>query len=110
MILEKITLEYISDRDLYQSYMPFMKNGGLFIRTTEHFELATEVTLMVTLPDSLEASEIKGKVSWITPIGAQNGTPAGIGVSFIEDPDNIRNQIDKSIGRLLNSSEPTLSM
>tara|TARA_R110000787_G_scaffold11010_5_gene36922 strand:- start:305 stop:637 length:333 start_codon:yes stop_codon:yes gene_type:complete len=110
MILENITLEFISDRDLYQSYMPFMKNGGLFIRTTEHFELLTDVKLIVTLPDSLESSEIKGKVSWITPIGAQNGTPAGIGVCFIEDPDNIRNQIDKSIGRLLNSPDPTLSM
>ncbi len=110
MILENITLEFISDRDLYQSYMPFMKNGGLFIRTTEHFELGADVNLFVTLPDSLEPSEISGKVSWITPIGAQNGTPAGIGVSFVEDPDHIRNQIDKSIGRLLNSSDPTLSM
>jgi len=108
--LENITLEFISDRDLYQSYMPFMKNGGLFVRTTEQFELGTDIQLSVTLPDSLESSELKGKVSWITPIGAQNGTPAGIGVSFVDDPDNIRNQIDKSIGRLLNSAEPTLSM
>ncbi|MFT5813280.1 MAG: type IV pilus assembly protein PilZ [Psychroserpens sp.] len=110
MILENITLEFISDRHLYQSYMPFMKNGGLFVHTTEHFELSTDVNLIVTLPDSLAPSHIKGKVSWITPIGAQNGTPAGIGVSFVEDADHIRNQIDKLIGRLLNSSEPTLSM
>lgn len=108
--MENITLEFISDRDLYQSYMPFMKNGGLFVRTTEQFELGTDINLSVTLPDSLEASQIKGKVAWITPIGAQNGTPAGIGVCFVEDLDNIRNQIDKSIGRLLNSAEPTLSM
>ncbi|TWX73958.1 PilZ domain-containing protein [Colwellia sp. C1TZA3] len=110
MILENITLNFMSDGDLYQSYMPFIKNGGLFIRTTEHYELATDVNLLVTLPDSLEPSKIKGKVSWITPIGAQNGTPAGIGVSFVEDPDNVRSQIDKSIGHLLSSSEPTLSM
>jgi type IV pilus assembly protein PilZ len=110
MILKNITLDFMSDRDLYHSYMPFMKNGGLFVRTTEHYELATDVNLLVTLPDSLEPSEIKGKVSWITPIGAQNGTPAGIGVSFVEDPDNMRSQIDKSIAHLLSSSEPTLSM
>lgn len=108
--MENITLEFISDRDLYQSYMPFMTNGGLFVRTSEAFELGADVKLIVTLPDSLESSEIIGKVSWVTPIGAQNGTPAGIGVSFVEDTDNVRNQIDKSIGRLLNSAEPTLSM
>ena len=108
--MENITLEFISDRDLYQSYMPFMKHGGLFIRTTEHFELATDINLIVTLPDSLEPSEIKGKVSWITPIGAQNGTPPGVGINFVKDPDKVRYQIEQIIARQLNSSEPTLTM
>ncbi|MGB1261393.1 MAG: PilZ domain-containing protein [Cognaticolwellia sp.] len=108
--MENIVLEFFSDRDLYQAYMPFMKSGGLFIRTTMPFELAADVNLIITLPDSLTTSEVKGNVSWITPVGAQNGTPAGIGVSFSEDPDNIRHQIDKAIGRFINSSEPTLSM
>lgn len=108
--MENLYLEFVSERDLYQSYMPFLKQGGLFIRTAEHFDLGTEVLLQVVLPDSLETSEIKGKICWLTPVGAQNGTPPGIGVNFVEDPDNIRNQIEKAIGRFLNSSEPTLSM
>ena len=108
--MENLYLEFVSDKDLYQSYMPFLKQGGLFVRTAEYFELGTEVMLQVVLPDSLETSEVKGTVCWLTPVGAQNGTPAGIGINFIEDPDNVRNQIEKAIGRLLNSSEPTLSM
>lgn len=108
--MESLYLEFVSDKDLYHSYMPFVKNGGLFVRTTEQFELGTEIDLEVVLPDSLESSLIKGVVCWLTPLGAQNGTPAGIGISFQEDPENIRNQIEKSIGRFLNSSEPTLTM
>lgn len=108
--MESLFLEFVTDKDLYQSYMPFVKNGGLFVRTTEHFELGDEIALTVVLPDSLEPSEIKGKVCWLTPLGAQNGTPAGIGISFLEDPENMRNQIEKSIGRLLNSSDSTLTM
>lgn len=108
--MESLYLEFVSEKDLYQSYMPFVKNGGLFVRTTEPFELGTEIELEVTLPDSLEPSTIKGVVCWLTPLGAQNGTPAGIGISFVDDPENIRNQIEKSIGRFLNSSEPTLTM
>ena len=108
--MQNMTLEFVSDRDLYQSYMPFMKNGGLFIRTTDAIELGTDVKLIVILPDAIDSSEIIGKVSWVTPVGVQNGTPAGIGVNFIEDPDHIRNRIDKAIGRLLSSSEATLSM
>lgn len=109
-MMENLYVEFVNDKDLYQSYMPFVKNGGVFIRTTEHFDLDTDIQLQILLPDSLEASEIIGKVCWLTPIGVQNGTPAGIGISFIEDPDNIRNQIEKAIGRLLNSSDATLTM
>ncbi|AOW78476.1 pilus assembly protein PilZ [Colwellia sp. PAMC 20917] len=108
--MKQFSLEFLSDRELYQYYMPFVKNGGLFVRSTEQFNLGDEVTLEVTLPDSLEPSSVVGKVCWLTPTGAQNGTPAGIGVSFEEDNDNVRNQIEKLIGRLLSSSEPTLSM
>lgn len=108
--MHEFRVEFLSDRELYQYYMPFVKSGGLFVRTPEKFDLGDEIKLEVTLPDALEASIVIGKVCWLTPIGAQNGTPAGVGVKFEEDEDHVRNQIEKLIGRLLNSSEPTLSM
>jgi len=108
--MEQLYLEFVTDRDLYQSYMPFVKTGGLFVRTTEQFELGTDIELQVLLPDSLEPSTVIGKVCWLTPLGAQNGTPAGIGIAFEEDPENTRSQIEKAIGRLLNSSDTTLTM
>ena len=105
-----INVEFQSEHDLFVSYMPFLKEGGFFIRTAEPFELGAEVELNVLLPDSLEPSFLKGEVCWLTPTGAQNGTPAGIGVSFTDDPDKIRNQIEQAIARQLSSSEPTLTM
>lgn len=105
-----INIEFQSEHDLYVSYMPFLKEGGLFIRTVEPYDLGSEIELNVLLPDSLEPSMIKGSVCWITPIGAQNGTPAGIGVSFIDDPDKMRHQIEQVIARQLSSSDPTLTM
>ena len=105
-----INIEFPSEHELYVSYMPFLKNGGLFIRTAEPYELGAAVELNILLPDSLEPSLVKGEVCWLTPTGAQNGTPAGIGVSFIDDPDKMRHQIEQSIARQLSSSEPTLTM
>ncbi len=90
--------------------MPFLKSGGLFVRTPELFELGDEVELEVQLPDSLESSIVKGAVCWLTPIGAQNGTPPGVGVSFSEDKENVKAQVEKSIARFLSSSDPTLTM
>jgi len=108
--LEILYLEFVSEKELYQSFMPFLKDGGLFYKTAEQHELGDDVVLEISLPDSLENSEVKGKICWLTPIGAQNGTPPGIGISFIDDPDNVKSQIEKAIGRFLNSSEPTLTM
>lgn len=108
--MKKLYIEFSSDRELYLSYMPFLKEGGLFVRTSEMIELGTEVNLEVLLPDSLEQSQVKGVVCWLTPLGAQNGTPPGVGVTFTDDPEKIRYQIEKSIARHLNSSDPTLTM
>ncbi|MCJ8321469.1 MAG: PilZ domain-containing protein [Colwellia sp.] len=108
--MKKLYIEFSTDRELYLSYMPFLKEGGLFIRSSQTIELGTEVELEVLLPDSLEQSLVKGVVCWLTPVGAQNGTPPGIGISFVDDPDKIRYQIEKAIARHLNSSDPTLTM
>jgi len=108
--MESIYLEYENDMDLYESYMPFFTQGGLFFRTDELYEMGTELTLHVILPDSLEPACVKTQVSWVTPHDTQNGNDMGIGVSFIEDIDNINQQIEKTIARLLGSHTPTLSM
>lgn len=105
-----LTLEFVSERELYLSYMPFLKNGGVFIRTDKQYELGEQVMLNVTLPDSLVSSEVKASICWQTPVNAQNGTPVGIGVSFEEDTDNIHLQIEKILGTLLYNKDPTFTM
>lgn len=108
--MENLYLEFITERDLYLAFMPFLKNGGIFVRTPDVFDLGTEISLDILLPDSLEKSNVKGVVCWLTPVGAQNGTPPGVGVSFTEDPEQVRSQIEKVLARHLNSSDPTLTM
>lgn len=105
-----LNAEFHSERDLYLAFMPFLKEGGLFVRTPRQYELGDEVELNVLLPDALEESVVVGEVCWLTPIGAQNGTPPGVGVTFVKDPEKIRHQIEQIIARHLNSSEATLTM
>lgn len=108
--MKSLSLEFVSERELYQSFMPFVNKGGLFVKTHVPFELETDIQLTVLLPDSLESSTVTGKVCWLTPENAQSGTPQGIGIAFVNDPDNVKNQIEKTIARLLNSSDATLTM
>jgi len=108
--VESIYLEYESDMDLYESYMPFFTHGGLFFRTEDLYDMGTELTLHVLLPDSLEFSCVKAQVSWVTPYNAQNGNDMGVGVCFTDDIDNVNQQIEKIILHLSGAHTQTLSM
>jgi type IV pilus assembly protein PilZ len=71
----------IKDRTvLYAAYMPFLRNGGLFIRTNKRFTLGEEVFVLLALMDEAEKIPITGTVVWVTPKGAQGNRQAGIGV------------------------------
>jgi type IV pilus assembly protein PilZ len=60
--------------------MPFLRNGGLFIRTNKRFTLGEEVFVLLALMDEAEKIPITGTVVWVTPKGAQGNRQAGIGV------------------------------
>ena len=45
----------ISDQNmLYHSYMPFLKNGGLFIPTNKDYQMGEEVFILLSLMDEPE--------------------------------------------------------
>ncbi len=85
----------IKDRSaLYLAYMPWVKNGGLFIPTNSSFRLGDEVFMLLNLMGEDEKLPVAGKVIWVTPKGAQGKRTAGIGVQFSEQD---RGQTQKKI-------------
>lgn len=56
---------------LYAAYMPFIRNGGLFIPTNKNYKLGDEVFMLLNLMEEPEKIPVAGKVVWITPKGAQ---------------------------------------
>ena len=67
---------------LYTTYMPFLRNGGVFVPTPKRYFLGAEVFVLLTLPESKERLPVAGKVVWVTPPGAQGNRTPGIGVQF----------------------------
>lgn len=97
---------------LYEAYMPFVKNGGLFIPTKKNYALGNEVFVLLTLMDESEKIPFAGRVVWITPGGAQGNRLAGIGIQFNDDPTGkiVRNKIEGYLGGTLKSERPTHTM
>ncbi len=96
---------------LYAAYMPFVKNGGLFIPTSKTYNLGDEVFMLLTLMDSKEKLPVAGRVVWITPRGSQGNKTAGIGVQFSElDKGATRHKIENQLAGALKSERATHTM
>ncbi len=96
---------------LYASYMPFIKNGGLFIPTAKPYSLGDEVFMLLSLMESKEKLPVAGRIVWITPKGSQGNKTAGIGVQFSElDKGATKSKIEKQLAGALSSDRPTHTM
>jgi type IV pilus assembly protein PilZ len=96
---------------LYAAYMPFVRNGGLFIPTSKPYKIGDEVFMLLTLMEEKEKLPVAGKIVWVTPSGAQGNKTAGIGVQF-SDQDNgqTRNKIEGYLAGALGADRPTHTM
>jgi type IV pilus assembly protein PilZ len=94
---------------LYAAYMPYLKNGGIFVPTNKAYKLGDDVYLILTLMDDPNRLPIAGKVAWISPAGAQGVRTQGIGVHFPADESggNARRKIEEVLGAALGSSRTT---
>jgi len=84
---EHVTLDYVikNQLELNLSYMPFIKDGGLFIPTPQSFSIGDKISVNLQLPGQKERHLIEGKIVWITPKNALYQIFPGIGIQFIGD-------------------------
>jgi type IV pilus assembly protein PilZ len=93
---------------LYAAYMPYLKNGGIFVPTNRPYKLGDEVYLILSLMDDPTKYAVAGRVVWISPAGGTARTP-GIGVHFPGDETGVavRRSIEDHLGAALKSGRPT---
>ncbi len=106
----KLILELETIDELHMHYMPFLKNGGLFVSSVSDYSMGTPVLLSVLLPDALEAEDVRGEVAWISAKGQQSNIPQGVGIAFDESSQRIRDIIEKLLGNKIKSTASTYTM
>jgi len=97
---------------LYQSYMPFLKNGGLFVPTDKKYKVGDEVFILLTLLEDNDRIPVAGKVVWVTPVGSQGNRMAGIGVQFGDgtDGESAKTKIESTLAGMVSVDKPTHTM
>lgn len=106
-----LTLTIKDKTALYQAYMPFVTNGGLFIPTSKKYKLGDEVFMLLQLMDDNQKMPLAGRVVWITPDGATGKRKAGIGVQFsAQDGGETQKKIETYLAGALGADQPTHTM
>ncbi len=85
---------------LYDAFVPFFTEGGIFVPTSRSYRLGDEVYLLLTIMDNPQRFPVAGKVAWITPANAAGNKPQGIGVRFPSDEKakQLRHVIEDILG------------
>lgn len=103
-----ISCAFPSEASLYLAYMPFIKGGGLFIRTNSTYTLGNSIQLVIKLFNEPDSYIVDGHVVWITPRGAQGSKPPGIGIQFVGDNSrHLCNKIETYLAGMLKSTQLT---
>ena len=96
---------------LYMSYMPYVKDGGLFVPTKKDYNLGDEMFLLVKIMDEPEPVQISGRVVWISPAGALGNRPRGVGVQFTgETAKKASGLIEAKLGASISLTRATHTM
>ncbi len=97
---------------LAAAYIPFLKNGGIFIPTVHPYKLRDEVFILLSLMDAPEKILANGEVTWITPKGCHGGRLQGVGVHFDESDNSkmLRRKIEEHLGGAAKTARLTHTM
>jgi len=97
--------------ELHKVYIPFIENGGVFVKTKNSYSLGDDVFLLLSLLEE-EKFPVTGKVVWITPQGASGLKNAGIGVQFADNSDmeQARTKIETMLAPYKGEHLPTETM
>lgn len=95
---------------LYSVYMPFLKNGGIFMPTNRKYTLGEDIFFLLKLMDEPREIPVAGTVVWITPVGAQGSRSSGVGVQFTGQDDTAKRTIETHLAGSLESDRPTQTL
>ena len=103
-----VSLAYVDLEQLYRSFMPFFKNGGLFFPTLDPYQMGQEVIMEITLPDSTDKVKAKGIVSWVTPLNSAGHNREGVGVEFSDGSGiTLRHRISSLLADKVDQKAPS---
>jgi type IV pilus assembly protein PilZ len=107
-----ISVKYADKNAMYQSYMPFCRDGGIFVPLQMSVHLGTPLFMYVELPSEKSGERnvhtVWGRVSWI----GHGNKKRGVGVRLTPDESGkkLKTAIENLLAGSIKSNNPTHTM
>ncbi len=86
-----------SEHTFWSGFTHNVSTGGVFIATDRVLPLGTRVAFDLALPPDHRTWQLTGEVRWLRQEAASDDIPAGLGVQFVDLPDDAADRIKEFI-------------
>lgn len=87
-----------SEHTFWSGFTQNLSTGGIFIATERLLPLGTRVAFDLALPPDQQVWKLEGDVRWLRTIeAASDEAPAGLGLQFVDLPDDVAARIREFI-------------
>lgn len=100
-------VQYQDKASVYNCYMSFTKDGGLFVPCSHAAALGDSILLMVKLPETPETILVAARVAWVSH-GRRRGF--GVRLSADEGSKRLKIAIENLLTTSIKSATPTYTM
>tara|TARA_B100000767_G_C19666597_1_gene493380 strand:+ start:564 stop:917 length:354 start_codon:yes stop_codon:yes gene_type:complete len=107
--VERLRWQALNREALFQTYMPFVENGGFFIATDKDYSLGHPVQLIVTLLDEPETAALSARVIWSAGYQVLQ-YPRGIGIQLIDENTVLVNKIEAYLAAVASLHTATFTL
>ena len=98
----ELKVEYRRLNTFFADYTRNISRGGTFIKTQKPLDIGTEFLFKLVIPTLDHPIVLRGKVQWIVAVDkATPDEPAGMGIKFLYENDDQRNDIQNRVERLM---------
>ena len=73
-----VQVNLVDRTSIYNSYMSFLNNGGVFIASDDTFAMGDEVVLVLEVGEAADRFPLKTTVCWINPVRGSTTRPRGV--------------------------------
>lgn len=76
-------------------YMPYIRNGGLFLPVTGRYDTGDRLFVVLRLLEESRATAVVAQVVWLAPPGCHGPHRPGIGVQFNDGEHLLKRRMDQ---------------